>query len=220
MSETETFDVVVIGGGPAGSFVSGSLAQRGRRVAVLEREDFPRFHIGESLLPQSLSVLKRAGALDRVVAHGFVKKEGATFLTGDGARWARFDFGDSDPPSEFPYAYQVERRHFDKVLLDWSRDVGTDVRIGAEAVTVEPRGDDGFARVTTRTGTLRARFVVDAAGLDSVSARLRGWNAEPLVKDRAALFGHFQLARLPLSGIPVAKTGDILIVTQGEIWWG
>src|ERR1043165_6244198 len=106
MSEAaESFDVVVIGGGPAGSFLAGSLAQRGRRVGVLEREEFPRFHIGESLLPQSLSVLKRAGALDRVVAHGFVRKEAASFLTGDGTRSARFDFQDSAPPSEFPYAY-------------------------------------------------------------------------------------------------------------------
>jgi len=70
----QTFDVVVIGGGPAGSFVAGSLAKRGRRVALVEREGVPRFHIGESLLPQSLSVLKRAGALDKVVAHGFVRR--------------------------------------------------------------------------------------------------------------------------------------------------
>ena len=218
-TEGESFDVVVIGGGPAGSFVAGSLAKRGRRVAVLERKEFPRFHIGESLLPQSLSVLKRAGALERVVAQGFVKKTGASFLTGDGKRSARFDFGDSDPPSEFPYAYQVERRHFDKVLLDWARDEGADVRTGVTAEVVEPRDADGLASVTTKRGRIRARFVVDAAGLDSVSARLRGWNAEPLVKDRAALFGHFRLASSHLQGVPNAVTGDILIVTQNDVWW-
>jgi flavin-dependent dehydrogenase len=215
----ETFDVVVVGGGPAGSFVAGSLAKRGRRVAVLEREEFPRFHIGESLLPQSLSVLKRAGALENVVAQGFVKKTGATFLTGDGNRSARFDFGDSDPPSEFPYAYQVERRLFDKVLLDWARDQGADVRTGATADAVEARGAYGLASVTTKSGSLRARFVVDAAGLDSVSARLRGWSAEPLVKDRAALFGHFRLEKSHLEGVSGAVTGDILIVTQDDVWW-
>ncbi len=212
-------DVVVIGGGPSGSFVAGSLARRGRRVVLLEREDFPRFHIGESLLPQSLSVLKRAGALDRVVAHGFVKKTGASFLTGDGSRSARFDFGDSDPPSEFPYAYQVERRHFDKVLLDWARDQGAGVRTGVAADIVEPRDESGLASVTSKTGRIRARFVVDAAGLDSVSARVRGWSREPLVKDRAALFGHFRLPKSHLEGVPGAVVGDILIVTEGDVWW-
>jgi flavin-dependent dehydrogenase len=214
-----TFDVVVIGGGPAGSFVAGCLAKRGRRVVLLERETFPRFHIGESLLPQSLSVLKRAGALDDVVAQGFVKKTGASFLTGDGNRSARFDFGESDPPSEFPFAYQVERRHFDDVLLEWAKTQGADVRTGIAADAVHPRGADGFASVTTNSGDLRARFVVDAAGLDSVSARLRGWNAEPLVKDRAALFGHFRLAGSHLGGVPSAVEGDILIVTQDDTWW-
>jgi flavin-dependent dehydrogenase len=219
MTQAETFDVVVIGGGPAGSFVAGSLAQRGRRVAVLEREEFPRFHIGESLLPQSLSVLQRVGLLDRVVAEGFVRKDGATFLTGDGTKWARFDFRDSDPPSEFPYAYQVERKHFDKLLLDWARDQGADVRIGAHAENVETRDAEGFASVTAGGSRIRARFVVDAAGLDSVSAKLRGWNAEPLVKDRAALFGHFRLPKSHLDGVPGAVEGDILIVPHGNAWW-
>jgi len=212
-------DVVVIGGGPAGSFVAGAVARRGRRVVLLERDEFPRFHIGESLLPQSLSVLERAGALDAVAAQGFVRKTGASFLSGDGERSARFDFAESDPPSRFPYAYQVERRRFDDVLLAWARNLGVDVRTGVAADTVEPRGADGFASVTTKAGRLRARFVVDAAGLDSVSARLRGWNAEPLVKDRAALFGHFRLAASHLDGVPGAAAGDILIVSQDDTWW-
>jgi flavin-dependent dehydrogenase len=215
----ETFDVVVIGGGPAGSFVAGSLARLGRRVAVLEREEFPRFHIGESLLPQSLSVLKRAGALEVVEAHVFVRKNGASFLTGDGKRSVRFDFGESDPPSEFPYAYQVERRHFDKVLLDWARDQGADVRTGVTVDAALPRDADGLASAASDAGRFRARFVVDAAGLDSVSARLRGWDAAPLVKDRAALFGHFRLPKSHLDGVPGAVTGDILIVTQDDVWW-
>jgi flavin-dependent dehydrogenase len=214
-----SFDVAVVGGGPAGSFVAGSLARRGRRVVVLEREEFPRFHIGESLLPQSLSVLNRAGALDDVAAQGFVKKTGASFLTGDGLRCARFAFADSDPPSEFPYAYQVERRHFDTVLLDWAKKQGADVRNGVSADAVEPRDADGFATVTSTGGAVRARFVVDAAGLDSVSARLRGWNAEPLVKDRAALFGHFRLATSHLDGVAGAVVGDILVVPHDDAWW-
>jgi flavin-dependent dehydrogenase len=105
------------------------------------------------------------------------------------------------------------------VLLDWARDLGADVRTGLTVDAALPREADGLASAASTAGRFRARFVVDAAGLDSVSARLLGWDAAPLVKDRAALFGHFRLPRSHLDGLPGAVTGDILIVTQDDVWW-
>lgn len=211
--------VVVVGGGPAGSFVAGELARRGVEVALLDREEFPRFHIGESLLPQSMSVLHRAGLWPRITAAGFVRKDGVVFLAHDETHCARFDFADAIPKSEFPHAYQVERKQFDNLLLEWARDQGVKVRTACESVVVESRDREGLVTAVSGDLRIRARFCVDAAGLDSTTGRIRGWAAEPLIKDKGALFGHFRLAKDPLSNISGAVSGDILIVEHDTIWF-
>ncbi|MCE9634208.1 MAG: tryptophan 7-halogenase [Planctomycetes bacterium] len=214
----ETFDVVVIGGGPAGSMTAGLLARAGRRVAVVEKETFPRFHIGESMLAHSLEVLERAGALDRVRAKGFTRKDGAVFVSHDGTRRARFDFSEGDPASRFPHAYQVDRATFDAVLLDWARDCGVDVRTGTEASDLRRRGGAATASVLAAGTRFHARFVVDAAGLEASAARLHGWSSDAFVRDRVGLFGHFRLARPAASSVDVARPGDIVIVEDPTSW--
>jgi flavin-dependent dehydrogenase len=196
----------------------GLLARGGRSVCILEREGFPRFHIGESMLAHSLGVLRRAGVLDRVVAAGFTRKGGAVFLAHDESRSARYDFADGLPKSEFPHAYQVDRASFDALLLQWARDQGVEVRTHAEAAGVKGREGGSTASVQWKEARLHARFVVDAAGLDSGSARLRGWSREPLVKNRVGVFGHFRLARPAVEGVAVAVSGDILIVEDPTAW--
>src|SRR5438552_3765768 len=113
---SERYDVVVVGGGPGGAAVATRLAQRGRRVLVVERESFPRFHIGESQLPWSDEIFRTLGVESAIAAAGFVEKWGATFLTADGSVEQYADFA-SAAETPRPQTYQVARAEFDRILL-------------------------------------------------------------------------------------------------------
>lgn len=160
-------DVVVIGGGPAGSTVSTLMAQKGLRVALFERERFPRFHIGESLIPETYWVLKRLNMLDKMKHSAFVKKHSVQFVNAAGKLSAPFYFWDNKP-HECSQTWQVVRSQFDMMMLNNAREHGVNaqegVRVlevlfdGERAVGVRVQGDDGQAR------EVRARVVVDASG--------------------------------------------------------
>lgn len=193
----EQFDVVIVGGGPGGSTTAAFLAQRGRKVLVLERDRLPRFHIGESLLPASNPVLRDLGLhedLDRL----FIRKYGARFLDDavgadenvPGAT-ARYLFSEAFPPST-PYAWQVTRAEFDELLLRNASKRGAEVREGwrvksalregEQVVGVEAAGPDGVMR---RIG---ARVVVDATGRDALLARTRRDKSRIAGLDKTAIF--------------------------------
>jgi 2-polyprenyl-6-methoxyphenol hydroxylase-like FAD-dependent oxidoreductase len=127
------YDVAIIGGGPAGSIAATSLSLAGHKVAVFEREKFPRFHIGESLLPFSMEAFERLGIMPKLEAAGFVQKHGAEITSGCGHGEIRFYFRDGFR-SRRSTAFQVERSRFDKILLDHARECGAQVR---EQVSVE-----------------------------------------------------------------------------------
>src|ERR671915_1469855 len=160
-------DVVVIGGGPAGSTVSTLLAQQGCRVELFERERFPRFHIGESLIPETYWVLKRLNMLPKMQQSHFTRKHSVQFVNAEGRESAPFYFWDNKP-HECSQTWQVVRSEFDKMLLDNASEHGVDVheetRVldvlfeGQRAVGVRVRSADGQDR------QVRASVVVDASG--------------------------------------------------------
>src|SRR5882762_4472354 len=123
------YDALIIGGGPGGSTAASYLAKAGRRVIVLEKEHFPRFHIGESLLPYNRQLFEELGVLPTLEAAGFVKKVGAQFHLGNGSQFVQFVFRQGRFTRE-PEAFQVERAPFDKLLLEHARACGAEVREG------------------------------------------------------------------------------------------
>src|ERR1051325_9626766 len=136
----ETYDVAIIGGGPAGSTAATLLSKAGRRVIVLEREKFPRFHIGESLLPFSMQTFTRLGLQEKLSAH-FVEKFGGEIAEAGGEKAAKFYFKDGFA-SRTDRSYQVTRSKFDKMLLDRAGESGAEICEGTSVddVTFD---DDG-----------------------------------------------------------------------------
>ena len=178
----QTPDVVVIGGGPAGATASTILAQHGLKVALYERERFPRFHIGESLIPETYWVLKRLNMLPKMQQSHFVKKYSVQFVNAGGKLSAPFYFWDNKP-HECSQTWQVVRSEFDQMMLENAREHGVMAHEGVRvfdvlweddrAVGVTIRQDDGTMR------DVRAQVVVDAsgqAGLIQNRLRLRVWD--------------------------------------------
>jgi flavin-dependent dehydrogenase len=199
----EDFEVVVVGGGPGGSTTAARLAQHGRRVLVLERDRFPRFHIGESLLPSSTPVLAELGLfeeLDRL----FVRKYSARFLD-DGAgvggpdSEARYAFAEAFPPA-VPHAWEVTRAELDDLLLRNAARLGAEIREGVRVSRVlrEGSGEDDpvvGVEVETAEGVTRrigARVVVDATGRDALLARGRRDKRRVPGLDKTAVFTQIQ----------------------------
>src|SRR4026208_856348 len=137
---TSAYDVVVIGGGPAGTTVSTLIADRGLRVTLFERERFPRFHIGESLIPETYWVLKRLGMLSKMPKRHFVKKYSVKVVSASGRLSAPFYFWDNKPHA-CSQTWQVVRSEFDQMMLDNAREHGVEVHEGVRVLDVLFEGD-------------------------------------------------------------------------------
>src|SRR6187549_3059441 len=161
------YDVIVIGGGPAGATVSTLLAQRDVRVALYERERFPRFHIGESLIPETYWVLQRLNMLPKMKASPFVKKYSVQFVNASGRLSAPFYFHDNKP-HECSQTWQVVRSEFDQMMLQNAREHGVAVHEGVRVHEVLFNGDRAVGvRIKDADGSMRdvhAKVVVDASG--------------------------------------------------------
>jgi flavin-dependent dehydrogenase len=216
-SESRRADVVVIGGGPGGSTAATMLARKGWQVLLLERERFPREHVGESLLPASLPVLAELGVLPAVEAAGFVPKGGATMVWGkDKTPWSWY-FRETN--AQYPHAYQVWRPTFDQLLLDNSRQHGVEVREGHQVTDVlfEATKAVGVRYVTPSgaSATVRAPFVVDASGQGALLGRklqVRRW--DPLFQNMAIYAYLTGVERLP-----APDDGNIFIESYAHGWF-
>lgn len=211
------WDAVIIGGGPAGSTAATTLAQAGRQVLVLEKARFPRFHIGESLLPYNEKIFKELGVWEKISTVGFTKKRAAQFLMGNGTRGNRLDFS-TGAFTEFPEAFQVERAKFDDILLHHSREVGAEVReecqvtghsIGQDHVSVRYKAADGTDHEVT------AGYLIDASGMGNFTANLEGRREFYAKHRKIAIFSHFTGVDMPTG----EQEGDILIVRCENSWF-
>ena len=190
-------DVLVIGAGPAGGTVAPLLAAKGYRVVVLEKDRYPRFHIGESLLPANLPLFERLGVAEEMRAIG-MKKHGAEFVSPHHGHAQTFHF-DGAWDKSMPHAYQVLRADFDAVLMRNARRRGVEVIEGCRAREVRFEADDRvLVRATHDDGreqAWQARFLVDASGRDTFLANRFQIKHRNPKHTSAAVYGHFSQAR-------------------------
>ncbi|MBL9079113.1 MAG: tryptophan 7-halogenase [Planctomycetes bacterium] len=209
-------DVVVVGGGPAGAAAAARLARRGHRALVVESERFPRFHIGESLLPLGDAVFTELGCRDRLAAAGFVQKFGAQLVSPCGQHRVLFDFAASryvDPP----WTFQVHRAEFDALMLEHAVACGArtvqgrarDYTIDRDGVTLVYE-DERAAPVT-----VRARALIDASGRTGFVARREGVRQPDAELRKAAIYAHFRAVRTD----PGRRAGDTRIVSLPRLGW-
>ena len=222
MRGDETFDLVVIGGGPAGATAATLVAMQGHKVLLLEKERFPRYQIGESLLPLTIhAICAMLGVLDEIKQAGFVPKFGGVFRWGVREEPWHFTFGTVRDLAKAGagFAYQVERSRFDQILLSNAARRGVDVR--EQHTALEPLVADGrvvglrFADERGRESVARAAFVVDASGNLSPLHRHVGQRVYSEFFRNVALFAYFEHA----GRLPGDQAGSVLSAAFDEGWF-
>ncbi|WP_076415241.1 NAD(P)/FAD-dependent oxidoreductase [Shewanella sp. UCD-KL12] len=214
------YDVAIIGAGPSGSIAAALLHQQGKKVIVLEKQDFPRFSIGESLLPCCMTLLEEANMLDAVNSAGFQFKNGAAFFHSD--KHISFDF--TDKYTQGPgTTFQVERASFDKLLADTAVSQGVEIRFG-ETVEAVDLTQEPELTVKSRNGekyVIQAKYLFDASGFGRVLPRLLNLEKPSSLPSRTAVFTHIQ-DNIDLTLNPDFDRQKILISVHPEnkdIWY-
>jgi flavin-dependent dehydrogenase len=214
----EPRDAVIIGGGPAGAVAGAYLARAGLRPLILEKEKFPRFAIGESLLPCGNDILKDLGVWPELERGSFVKKYGADFTSGKSERFNRYWFRNA-LGKNYEHTFQVERAAFDQILLDRARDEGCEVLEEARVSTIEKDADGfldiGYEQADGRQ-TLKSRWLIDASGRCGVAGtHLKIPKVPTRSRKMVAIYGHFTGVRRN-SG---EAAGHTVIVRFKEGWF-
>ncbi|HZW07841.1 MAG TPA: NAD(P)/FAD-dependent oxidoreductase [Phycisphaerales bacterium] len=209
------YDVVIAGGGPAGSTAALVLARQGFSVCVLEKDRHPRFHIGESILPRTTPLLQELGIEQDVLALTHVPKYGAEFGWGNDHKTRRFSFSDGLIPGSV--VFNIERAKFDKLLLDKARQAGAEVFEGRPVKSIT-RLNEGDVEVQTAEGPVIARLLLDASGHGTVVGRhlnLRRNFQDPELQ-KVAYFQHFENVERP-AGKETGHPG-IFMCAEGWFW--
>lgn len=210
-----SFEVAIIGGGPAGSIAATALALAGRKVVLFEREKFPRFHIGESLLPFSMEAFQRLGLLPKLDAAGFIRKYGAEITSGCGHGEIRFYFKDGFR-SKTPTAFQVERSKFDKILLDHARECGASIHeeTGVEDIVLTNRPRLTIKESSGSVEEVEAEYLLDCSGRHSILGTRFGLKREYAGLQKFAVYAHYEGARQP-AGVD----GTLTRMVRGQDHW-
>ncbi len=196
MSSLQQTDVLIIGAGPSGSSAAALLRQKGYQVTIIEKQYFPRFSIGESLLPQSMVFLEEAGLLDTVRDHvdeyGFQFKNGATFLRGQQCSFYNFTEKFTDGPGT---TWQVRRAHFDHLLAIDAEKKGANLRFGHEVVAVDVESEQPILTVKDEQGQqyqIQAKFLLDASGFGRILPKFLDLESPSNFPVRRAIFTHIE----------------------------
>lgn len=211
------YDALVIGGGPGGSCAACYARRHGWRTLVVEKETFPRFRIGESLLPMANAILRDIGVWPKIEAAGFFPKYGALFHTADGAATKEVDFANSYVPG-LESTFQVDRAEFDTLLLDRARTLGAEVRMQtiARAVDAAPGGHRVTLEHAGATTHVTARWVFDASGRDNVLLTEQKRRLDPpRLAKRVAIYSHFR----DVSRVSGPKAGHTIVVRLVDGWF-
>jgi len=215
------YDAIVIGGGPAGSTAAAVLAAKGRRVVVLEKEKFPRYHIGESLLPYGYFTLRRIGVLDRMKASHFTKKNSVQFVGASGRASVPFYFF-QQLEHEASMTWQVLRSEFDQMLLDNAREKGAEV---IEEITarelIQSNGAVAGVKAVAKDGEtreFRAPVTIDATGRDAFSVTRKGWKVRDPYLNKIAVWTYYKGA-LRDPGLDEGATTVAYVPEKGWFWY-
>src|SRR5579872_2866264 len=206
------FDFAVAGGGPAGSATAITLAQLGHSVVLFEREKFPRFHIGESLLSTANEAFARLGVAEKIEAAKFPEKWGARLLTHNGLSGRTVDFASVTEVMR-PKTYQVPRAEFDRILMERARETGVDVREATRVVDIDFTDDAAIVDVEGKQ--IRVRAIVDATGRNGLIARKYNLRKDEPRLANVAVFSHY--AGVPR--LPDSRPNDIRIVARNDSGW-
>jgi flavin-dependent dehydrogenase len=222
MTANKSYDVIVIGGGPAGATAAALLAAKGRRVVVFEKERFPRYHIGESLMPYCWFTLDRLGVLPEMDRLAYTKKHSVQFVTQDGRQSQPFYFFQHyDHPSAT--TWQVERADFDLMLLDNARRKGSEVH-ECTAVRKVLKDDSGRVigvEIVSETGEISEVFAsvtIDCSGREQVATDRDGWRIKEPELNKIAIWTYFRGAKRD-PGIDEGNTTVAYVADRGWFWY-